>query len=526
MDAQVPAQLLPLRTAALSSLYVFSKAVLGYDKLVKRVHGPVCQALQDIGRPRVNITMPRKFYKSTVASICYPIWRVLHDHNCTLLLAMNTVDNAKLKLKELQNHFVSNAMFKACFPEVIPDDFSRNWSAESCTIPRTSLKGTPTFSVAGATTTVVSRAVDEIIMDDLLSAREDGATGDTVLPGVREIDQAIWWYKKSMSLLNDVEHGRLLNIGTRWAEKDLVEYVLRTSVRFRDNNISIEAKNSHGEAIMPEWYPIEALNEIEETQGSTLFNLWYMNKAVDPKEVVFRLDEDQNFYQAADYDADWYKKLRVYMAVDLAFSNKAKADNTAIVTVGVDDANVRYVLDVRYGHYQPTETIDLLFSLYETWKPRVIGIEAVAAQELLTKLLPHFMRERGVALPIEPLKRGAQAKEYRITLALEPWVQQRMLKLPRGMAKPLEVEMRDFRLDKKRRGHDDALDALADAVQLSRAAQVEPIKTDTRRPPTDDEWKAFYEKFYSLDAAVAELEGKSDVEMFCNPDSFSYLRRN
>ena len=510
------------------SLFFFTKVILGYDKFTSRVHGPLCRALQQLEIARINATMPRKFFKSTLITVSYPLWRGVIDPNVTMLLTMNTIDNARLKLGELKAHVEGNAFFQACYQDVIPD-FNKGWAGERCSLKRTSLSGTPTYQIAGATTRVTSRAVDEIIMDDLLTVKEsDGAQGE-ILPNKNDIEQAIVWYQRSLSLLKDPLNGRLLNVGTRWAPKDLVEFVLRTNERFRQNNFELQAIEGGAwgtpecRATMPETYPMAALKEIAETQGSTIFRLWYLNEPIDPSELVFKLDEDDNFYNPSDYDGDWATGLRCYTAVDLAFSDKESADNTAIVTIGVDSDNTRYVLDVIYGKYEPMQIVDFLFAVYETFRPRVIGIEKVAAQVLMSKFLPHFMKERGQALPIRDMPRGRASKGSRIVLGIQPWVEQGMLKLPRGSGKPLEIEMRDYRLEEKRSGHDDALDALADCITLSQKASAPNAPSKANRVLTDEEWTKFYEKFYSIDAAIAEFEAGGQSGYFCDPDKFNYM---
>lgn len=511
------------------SLFFFTKVILGYDQFSKSVHGPICRALQDIRIARLNATFPRKFFKSTLITIGYPLWRGINDPNIEILVAMNTVDNAKYKLGELQQHVESNQFFRACYQDVIPD-FNKNWSRESCSLRRTSLSGTPTYQIAGATTRVTSRVADEIVMDDLLTVKEgDGQEGE-ILPNQKDIEQAIVWYQRSLSLLKDPLHGRLLNVGTRWAPKDLVEYVLRTNKRFRENNFELRAVEGEWgtpecRATFPEKYPMEALQELAETQGSTIFRLWYLNEPVDPSELVFRLDDNTNFYNPTEKEAGWVQGLRCYTAVDLAFSDKESADNSAIVTIGVDSENTRYVLDVIYGKYDPMQLVEFLFSVYETFRPHAIGIEKVAAQVLMSKFLPHFMRERDVALPIRDMPRGRASKGSRLVLGIQPWLEQGMVKLPRGCAKALERELLDYRLDEKRSGHDDALDALSDAIALSQKGYSAEPQKPKRRILTDEDWAAFYAKLYSVDEAVAELEREANrTDYFCNPGEFQYMR--
>jgi len=388
----VPPELKAYRDKGLENFFFFAKYILGYRKLVHRVHGPICQALQDEKRKRINFTMPRKYYKSTIASIAYPLWRATRNPNLTMLIAMNTTRNAVLKLEELKGHVERNQLYRALYPEAIPDFAHTRWGADAANLRRDTMSGTPTFQAVGATTTVISQAVDEIIMDDILTAQQDDISGEEILPGRRDIDKAIGWYKGAISLIKDPAQGRIINAGTRWAEKDLIEYVLATDHNFAANNFTLKALDKDGKATMPENYSLETLEEIRATLGSTIFHLWYLNEPIDPKEIIFPLERERHFYQPNQMHPGWLESLRVYTAVDLAFTDTEKSDNTAIVTIGVDDKNTRYVLDVQYGHFDPMDTIARLFSLYERFHPRVIGIESVSAAVLMSRFLPHFMR--------------------------------------------------------------------------------------------------------------------------------------
>ena len=479
-----------MRRWADNSLFYFATQVLRYDKLVQRIHEPVALRLMDESITRLNQTMPRKFFKTTLCSIAYSLWKpCARNINHTMLLAMNTVDNAKPKLMEIKQHVESNQIFRATYPEVIPDFSKTQWGAERATLRRTGLHGTPTWTLAGATSAVVSGAFDELTLDDLLTANEGDGAGETVIPGKKDIDRAIRWVKKSISLLNDPLHGRINNVGTRWAENDLVAYVLKWIRGFSQNDFQLHAVNGleiatdqdgffeivGGTATMPEVYPIEALNIILQQQGSTLFRLWYQNEPIDPAEIIFNLDGEANYFQPLQHDDEWLDGLRKYTAVDLAYSDGEKSDNTAIVTIGVDENGVRYVLDLQYGKFMPLDTVERLFNLYERYKMRVIGLPKIAAEVLMEKFLPHFMRERDTMLPVKAMPRGGEMrKENRIIAGIQPWVEQRMLKLARvDCIKPLEVEMRDFRIDRKRSGKRDALDALTDALELSREKNIE-----------------------------------------------------
>jgi hypothetical protein len=79
-----------------------------------------------------------------------------------------------------------------------------------------------------------------------------------------------------------------------------------------------------------------------------------------------------------------------------------------------------YVVDLVRERMSPNELIDELFRIYERWNPARIGIEAVGFQATLIHFLNREMLEKGVRLPVVPLKRkSAESKSLRI-LGLQP----------------------------------------------------------------------------------------------------------
>jgi len=69
-----PEELTKLRLLAEKSLYFYAKGILGFKDLVPHVHGKVCRFLQGPEK-RKSLILPRRFFKTTIASIAFPSWR-------------------------------------------------------------------------------------------------------------------------------------------------------------------------------------------------------------------------------------------------------------------------------------------------------------------------------------------------------------------------------------------------------------------------------------------------------------------
>jgi len=514
-----------IRAASEADLFSFAKGILGYDRLVERIHGPVCAALADEGIPRLNVLQPRSTYKSTVATISYPLWKALQVPEWTSLIGFNTEKNAKSKLREIKQHVERNTLLRALWPERMPDFHQTTWGALEASLRRDQVtSGTPTWVAAGLTTKVVSHHFHEIIMDDLVTPDVDDITEEAVIPDNQTLAMAAAWYRGTRSLFNDPKVNRLINVGTRGGLKDLYSIVMANPA-FAAHSLEYRAEDEAGNVLMPEMFDRRLLDEIKAEMGTTLYALWYLNVPIDTTELVFN-PQDENFYEEAPSP----EGLRVYSAIDVAASTSKDADNTAIVTVGVDGAGQCLVLDEQYGRWEPMETIQRLFWVQRTFRPISVGVEKAAFQVFFVKILPYFEQEMGERLNIREMTRGS-SKELRI-LRLQPYVENRRLKFPRGGAKNLLREMRDFRMSQRRRGHDDALDACADACQLAGlggAVRTEAPAERARRRWTADEVAQWWrrermdpEKAIAREVAAAE-GGPADGQMRAR--RYHYLER-
>ena len=133
-----------------------------------------------------------------------------------------------------------------------------------------------------------------------------------------------------------------------------------------------------------------------------------MCDCISPESQTFK----REYFKYYD-KAPALRDMNIYTTVDLAISQKANADYSAIVTVGVNSSGHWFVLDVEYGRYDPTTTMDAIFSAVRKWNPLSVGIENVAYQSALQHFLEREMPKRGTFFRITPLK-AEKKKELRI----------------------------------------------------------------------------------------------------------------
>lgn len=93
----------------LSDFFLFAKHCLGYKDLEWEVHKECVRVLESSAKRKL-VVMPRGSFKSSLASVAYPIWRLLKDPNLTILLDSELYTNSKNLLREIKGHLASSKL--------------------------------------------------------------------------------------------------------------------------------------------------------------------------------------------------------------------------------------------------------------------------------------------------------------------------------------------------------------------------------------------------------------------------------
>ena len=296
-----------------------------------------------------------------------------------------------------------------------------------------------------------SKRPDLVIIDD--PQDEEDASSETVTN--KDWD----WFLSDVYFLG--QSTRIFLIGNNLGERCIIEQILRNAASLKFTTRRIPILTPEGKSAWPEKWPLKAIEEDRNSYallGKT--DIWYRNKmceCISPESQTFKR-EYFKYYDQAPTKRD----LNIYTTVDLAISQKANADYSAIVTVGVNSSGHWFVLDVEYGRYDPTTTMDAIFSAVRKWEPLSVGIENVAYQSALQHFLEKEMPKRGIFFRITPLK-AEKKKELRIdTLQPRFAVGTVWFKRNASWLDKLESELLAY----PHGAHDDVIDALAYMEQL------------------------------------------------------------
>jgi predicted phage terminase large subunit-like protein len=489
-----------MREKSKNSLYFFAKFVLGYKDFVKHVHRPICRTLQAPDR-RIRVILPRGWFKTTLISIAYPIWEAIRDPNVRILIAQNTFLNAQAKLRAIREQIEGNQLLRRLFPEIIPDSTCK-WGSESLCIPRTARFPESTFECAGVRTQVTSRHYDIIIEDDTVAPDFNELGMENVVPTKDDIDQAIGWHRLALPLLVHPSKSRIIVVGTRWFELDLLSWIEKNEPYYTSYVRSCKETDGQpdpkGVLTFPERFDETTLASLEISMGPYLFSCLYLNTPLASEMMIFR-KEWFKYYESLPYS----RNTVFYCAVDLAGDpkvNKGKSgDYNVVMTTAKDlETGIIYVVDYWRKRANPGEVINEIFRQYNLYKFVKLGIEAIAYQGTLC----YWVEERRRKMPdvyftIEPVTYGNRSKEARVR-GLQPLFAAGNILLRTWMSE-LCTQLETFPLG----AHDDIADTLAEHLILWTATRTARRK-DPKDPNTYDE--------LSLDRALVEMERRHSHE--------------
>lgn len=322
------------------------------------------------------------------------------SHRSYLVIICATQTTASKKLQEVSREFFANADMCSLVSEVKDNSglaLEVHYHGGQAVRLEAYGKGAAVRGLSWG-----AKRPDLVIIDD--PQDEEDARSETVTANDWD------WFLSDVYFLG--QSTRIFMIGNNLGERCIMEQVIANADKLHFTAQRIPILDKEGRSAWPsKWsvYAIEKERQEWEYVGKT--DLWYRNKmceCISPDSQKFK----KSYFKYYDVQPD-LSTLNIYTTVDLAISQKVNADYSAIVTVGVNSAGHWFILDVEYGRYDPTTTIDAIFSAVQKWRPLAVGIEVVAYQAALQHFLEKEMPHRGIFFRIQPLK-AEKKKEIRI----------------------------------------------------------------------------------------------------------------
>ncbi len=299
-----------------------------------------------------------------------------------------------------------------------------------------------------------------------------------------------------MPLLADAKTGRIIVVGTRWFQFDLMSWITDNEPSYVWHRRAV-LENENGEAdetghlTYPSRFDQQVLDEIKHAMGPYMFSCLYLNKPVNPDTMVFKPGWIQH-YLTQPNNCVYFTTVDPASDSTVAKSKQSKLDDQVVMTCAKDlESGDVYV--VMYDRFKgnPSMLNERIFAHVAMFKPVVVAIESNAYQNTIAHWLREMMVKQGTWFTVQLITNTQRSKADRIR-GLQPMFNAGKIFLKAHM-KDLVQQLLDYPLGK----HDDIIDCLA--MQLK--CWMQTRSKDEEKPSKDRRQSQL-----TYDYAVQEIE--------------------
>jgi len=290
----------------------------------------------------------------------------------------------------------------------------------------------------------------------------------------------------------------------------------------------------------PEYWSRKDLLKLRAQMGYGAYAAEMLNRPVSDKERILRLDPELDTYavdgewQRDPYNSqavlhyvetdirtgestpvsrpfgEFMRSLYVLFAVDYAPTVGQFSDFSVIHVMGFDHHDTLWSLDLWQGKVYTAELIARIFKMGEIWRPKVVGIEAVAVQyeiyERVKAELPLSMT--GWSPRILPVRYPPNVSKADRCASLQWRFNCHRIKYPRGRTDTpnsayaaLFAQTENFTMDMALLAHDDCLDTVAMVPYIARGRGKRPDGRGDRKPSLMKRTKGGFRRLEAMNAS-------------------------
>ncbi|WP_160153947.1 phage terminase large subunit [Microbulbifer sp. ALW1] len=403
--AQIVAQELLIRDAAKESIYPFLD-LMRETGLPDFIHKPaehhrlMIEVIHDMvngKEDRATFAFPPGAAKSTYTSIIAPVWLLAKDPTLQIVCVSNSQSLAESFSRRRRNAMLTKQWERISETQLLADAKSLEY------------QGTPEgggIRCLGAGSTVTGFRADWIFADDLIVGHEQASS-------LQQLDKIWNWFLSELrSRLKP--NGRLLMVGTRWAQLDPIG---RAYDLYHDE---IEEWR-HIRVPMLADQPNDPLGR---QTGERLWAEWFTDKMVRDAQRDPQIWQCLYQQTPMDYEGSWVEPdkfqivralpagLKYYIGIDLALSIQ-KGDYTVIAVVAMDVQKGLYVVDMFRDQCSPEKSVQALIALADKYEPAGVFIDNDGASKVWGNLVWQATRDRGKAIPVQLIPMQNKDKETR-----------------------------------------------------------------------------------------------------------------
>lgn len=422
-----------LRNLMRTDLYMLCKWGLGYDQVEEEAHAALCAFMVHERSARRMVLMPRGFLKSTICTIGDSIRLSLIDPTTRILIQNEVYDNSTNFLDEIKNHWTSNKILRAMFPELVPEKFmgpQADWSMDRASIVRDCVFKEATYTAAGSGSSPQSMHFKHIKNDDLIG--EKAKNSEALMTAAKH------WVDAQRPLLDRLSD-QMDYYGTRKTLQDVYNYIME---KLGDKvKVFLRLPIENGESIFSK-FPIQDLMEIM-IESPDVWAYDYMNNPMgeggfswsDKYTQYYNFSKDGGSVEylspATNTMQSWkIEELFIVVTADPNQGQPTAPDKAACAAQGVSPLGQVFILETWAERYSPHGFIEAIFALCLKWNPQRVGIEQAGNQTTLYYFEKHMM-EMQRYWDLKPTLHGNVPKPARTKQALDtPLKQHRFFVLP------------------------------------------------------------------------------------------------
>ena len=446
--------------------------------------------------------LPRGVGKSTFMDIFYMAWILLFTNKRYIILIGATSDSIGVHFKALKDEIKNNKILHLLGIKPLQggEDNGKTFDVVGANIPGIKyLTGEKRVRIEAYSATSFQRGLkygsirpDLILIDDL-EMRGKGNRAGVESAKYREEIARIFKSEIVPSAFS-VDSCQIIISGTIMQEDQLLYKLYDNSVKGLQKNprfkyIKRSMIENYGtekaKSIWPEKLSLEDFEDMMDTarlDGTTsLIYNEYLSEPAAPDDIMFGdfryFLQYGNVLKICNKDGipiDGLPAINLqhcvlFSAGDLAFTVSSRSDYTAFATVALDkDGNI-FVLNIHYGKWLPGEIEKQICSQVDRYLPDVVGVEDVAMSKATIETLKALLyKELGYTNVINIPARGN--KVDRMISNLHPvYNRGKIYHLYNGHYKDeLEEQLIGLTKDGIKTAHDDVMESLSYAVQISR----------------------------------------------------------
>lgn len=320
-------------------------------------HSHICDALEAVERgdiDRLMIFMPPRHGKSELTTRRFPAWAVGRKPTRQIITGTYAQDLATDFGRDVRN-IIATEEFQAVFPGV-------RLRQDSKSANRWHTNHSGSYAAVGRGGPATGRGAHLLILDDLFKDRMEAYSS-----AIR--DQAWGWYT-TVARTRLMPKGSIVYTTTRWHEDDPAGRILNGARASDWEIIEFPAIDDSGQALWPEWYPLDVLERIRDDLPAQDWQSLYQQQPQPEQGTFFKRDW---FWR---YDPDDIPTVRKYLTSDFAVTDEADANDPDYTEIGIhgvqfdgESLKLYLLIDSWNGRTEPDSWIDEYLNLVGRHKP-------------------------------------------------------------------------------------------------------------------------------------------------------------